>query len=332
MRSAREAETVQAAHAPAGTAAPDLPQQRAVADGPAARTEQAPGELRIGGLRAGPGRPVVMAVINRSVDSFFESAGNTDAAVRAACRAHEEGAAIVDIGGVRAGRGPHVSTDEEIERICPVIEAVHAELPELVISADTYRAPAARAALAAGARILNDTWAGTDPELPEVAAAAGAGIVCSHTGGLEPRTDAHRSRYGLLPEDVVADALGGVEALARAARAAGVPQERIILDPTPDFGKNSLHSLALLRRIRSFTDLGMPVMLAISRKDFIGEAVGADTPADRLPATLAATAYAVEHGASIIRAHDTAATLQVVDMIGAITGTTGPRRSVRGLR
>src|SRR5690606_15019939 len=110
----------------------------------------------------------------------------------------------------------------EIDRICPVIAAAHEQLPDLVISADTYRAPVARAALAAGARILNDTWAGADPELPEVAAAAGAGIVCSHTGGLAPRTDAHRSRYGLLPGDVVTDALDGVAALARRAQEAGV--------------------------------------------------------------------------------------------------------------
>ncbi|WP_291791878.1 dihydropteroate synthase [Brevibacterium sp.] len=290
------------------------------------------GELRVGGLVAGPGAPAVMTVVNRSVDSFFESADSTEAAVRAAGAAHAAGAAVVDIGGVRAGRGPHVSTQEEIDRICPVIAAVHEQLPDLVISADTYRAPVARAALAAGARILNDTWAGADPELPEVAAAAGAGIVCSHTGGLAPRTDAHRSRYGLLPGDVVTDALDGVAALARRAREAGVPAARVLVDPTPDFGKNTRHSLLLLRRIEEFARLGMPVLLAISRKDFIGEAVGAATPAERLPATLAATAYAVEHGVSVIRTHDTAATVQVIDMVTALMGTREPRRSVRGLR
>ncbi|HLS34480.1 MAG TPA: dihydropteroate synthase [Brevibacterium sp.] len=288
--------------------------------------------LRIGDLTAGPGRPVVMAVINRSVDSFYTASPTTEAAVRAAADAHAAGAGIVDIGGVRAGRGPHVGVEEEIARICPVIEAIHAELPELVVSADTYRAPVARAAVAAGARVVNDTWAGADPDLPLVAAEAGAGLVCSHTGGLDPRTDAHRSSYGLLPEDVVDDALDGVLALARRAQALGVPAERILLDPTPDFGKNTRHSLAVLRRIRSFADHGMPVLLAISRKDFIGESVDARTPAQRLPATLAATAYAVEHGVAVIRAHDAAETVQVVDMIGAILGTSEPHRSVRGLR
>lgn len=288
--------------------------------------------LQIGGLTAGPGRPVVMAVINRSFDSFYTAAPTTEAAVRAAANAHAAGAQIVDIGGVRAGRGPHVGIEEEIGRICPVIEAIHREIPDLVVSADTYRAPVARAAVAVGADIVNDTWAGADPDLPLVAAEAGAGLVCSHTGGLDPRTDAHRSRYGLLPDDVVDDALGGVLTLAERAQTVGVPPERILLDPTPDFGKNTRHSLAVLRHIRSFADHSMPVLLAISRKDFIGESVDADTPEQRLPATLAATAYAVEHGVAVIRAHDAAATVQVVDMVGAILGTTEPRRSIRGLR
>lgn len=304
---------------------------RAARGGPGA-SAVSDGLLRIGGLTAGPGRPAVMAVINRSVDSFYTAAPTTEAAVRAAVDAHAAGAGIVDIGGVRAGRGPHVSVEEELGRICPVIEAIHDEIPDLVISADTYRAPVARAAVAIGADIVNDTWAGADPDLPLVAAEAGAGLVCSHTGGLDPRTDAHRSRYGLLPEDVVDDALSGVLTLAERARSVGVPPERILLDPTPDFGKNTRHSLMVLKHIRDFADHGMPVLLAISRKDFIGESVDAGPPEQRLPATLAATAYAVEHGIAVIRAHDAAATVQVVDMVGAILGTTQPRRSVRGLR
>lgn len=288
--------------------------------------------LRIGGVSAGPGDPAVMAVINRSLDSFHTSAPSTEAAIRAAESAHAAGAAIVDIGGVRAGRGPHVGIQEEIDRICPVIDALHREIPALVVSADTYRAPVARAAVAAGARIVNDTWAGADPDLPLVAAEAGAGLVCSHTGGLDPRTDAHRNRYGLLLEDVVDAALEGVLQLAARAREAGVPRERILLDPTPDFGKNTRQSLAVLRHIDRFAAHDMPVLLAISRKDFIGESVGAQTPAERLPATLAATAYAVEHGVAVIRTHDVAATVQAVTMIGAIRGTAEPRRSVRGLR
>lgn len=288
--------------------------------------------LSIDGVTAEPGKPVVMAVINRSADSFYTSAPTADAAVRDAVAAHSAGAAIVDIGGVRAGRGPHVSINEEIDRICPVIDAIHREIPGLVVSADTYRAPVARAALAAGARIVNDTWAGADPDLPTVAAEAGAGLVCSHTGGLDPRTDAHRNSYGLLPDDVVDAALHGVLALAERAQDAGVPRERLLLDPTPDFGKNTRQSLAVVRHISRFAEHGMPVLLAISRKDFIGESVDAQDPAARLPATLATTAHAVAHGVAVIRAHDVAETVQVVTMIGAILGTIEPRRSVRGLR
>lgn len=290
------------------------------------------GELRVGSLAAGPGRPAVMAVINRSTDSFYVSEPTTESAVRAAAAAQQAGADIVDIGGVRAGRGPEVSVQEEIDRVCPVIEAIHEQLPGLVISADTFRAPVARAALRAGAHIVNDTWAGADPELPAVAAEAGAGLVCSHTGGLDPRTDAHRSAYGLLPHHVVDDAVRGVLDLASRARDAGIPPERILLDPTPDFGKSTRQSLLLLRSIGRFAEHGMPVLLAISRKDFIGESVDAHTPAERLAGTLAATAYAVEHGAAVIRTHDVGDTVHTIRMISAILGTVEPRRSVRGLR
>ena len=292
----------------------------------------AAGDLRIGSVHAGASRPAVMAVINRSVDSFHVSEPTAESAVRAAAAAQEAGAAIVDIGGVRAGRGPHVGIQEEIDLVCPVIAAVHAQLPGLVISADTYRAPVAREALAAGARIVNDTWAGADPDLPFVAARAGAGLVCSHTGGLDPRTDAHRNRYGLLPDNVVDAVLTGVLDLAGRARRAGITDHRILLDPTPDFGKNTRQSLRLLRSIDRFAQHGHPVLLAISRKDFIGESVDAQTPAARLPATLAATAYAVEHGAAVIRTHDVSETVDTIRMIGAITGAAEPLRSVRGLR
>lgn len=289
------------------------------------------GGLRIGALEAGPGNPTVMAVVNLSRDSFYTSAADAEAAVAQAEEAAAAGAGIVDIGGVRAGRGPEVTPAQEIDLICPVIEAIRTRLPDLVVSADTYRAETAEAALAAGAGILNDTWAGSDPGLPELAAAAGAGFVCSHTGGLRPRTDAHRSRYGLLPDDVVDIVTAALADSAARAQAGGIPAERILLDPTPDFGKGTRQSLALIREISRFASLGSPVLLAISRKDFVGEATGVAAPEGRLAGTLAATAYAVEHGVSVIRAHDVAATADVIAMIGAITGAREPTRSVRGV-
>ncbi|MCM1012111.1 dihydropteroate synthase [Brevibacterium sp. XM4083] len=281
---------------------------------------------------ARPGAPVIMAVVNRTTDSFYESAATLDGALAAVDAAAEAGARIVDIGGVRAGRGREISVGEEIDRVAPAVTAVRQRHPGLLISVDTWRAEVAEAVCAAGAGLLNDTWAGADPRVAEVAAAFDVGLVCSHTGGLTPRTDAHRSRYGLHAGEVVTDTVAGVVALAEAAQRAGVAPERIVIDPTPDFGKNTYHSLRLLRELARFRDTGYPVLLAISRKDFIGETIGAAGPADRLHGTIAATALAVERGAAIIRAHDVAATADAIAVTLAITGEAQPRHTVRGLR
>ncbi|EKU49429.1 MULTISPECIES: dihydropteroate synthase [Brevibacterium] len=278
------------------------------------------------------GAPVIMAVVNRSTDSFYESAATLEAALRAVDAAAEAGARIVDIGGVRAGRGREISVAEEIERVVPVVEAVIRRRPDLLISVDTWRHEVAEAVCAAGAGLLNDTWAGADPLVAEVAARFDVGLVCSHTGGLSPRTDAHRSRYGLTAADVVDETLSGVVALATAAEAAGVDPTRIVIDPTPDFGKNSYHSLRLLRDLGRFAETGYPVLLAISRKDFVGEAIGEVGPADRLHGTIAATALAVERGAAIIRAHDVTATADALAVTLAVTGEGPARHTVRGLR
>lgn len=282
--------------------------------------------------RARPGAPAIMAVVNRTTDSFYESAATLDEAISAVAQAAADGADIVDIGGVRAGRGREISVAEEIDRVCPTIEAVAQAHPHVLISVDTWRHEVAEAACQAGAGLLNDTWAGVDPKVAEVAAGHGAGIVCSHTGGLSPRTDAHRNRYGLQAADVVDAALSGVIDLAEAARTAGVPDDRIVIDPTPDFGKNTYHSLRLLRDLDRFADTGFAVLLAISRKDFVGEAIGDVAPQDRLHATIAATALAVERGAAMIRTHDVKATADAIDVTLAITGRAEPKHTVRGLR
>lgn len=295
------------------------------------RTSTEPAVFRVGDLEAGPGRPAIMAVVNRSTDSFYTSASSTEEAVLWAERVHAAGAAIIDIGGVRAGRGREIGIEEEIGRVCPVIEALHAELPDLIISVDTWRAEVARAAVGVGARLLNDTWAGADPALAEVAGASGTGLVCSHTGGQAPRTDAHRNVYGSTSEDIVGAVIDGIAELVEKARAAGVEDERILADPTPDFGKNTRQSLMLMRRLDVLTTGRHAVLLAISRKDFVGEATGVADPAARLPGTLAATALAVDAGVGVIRTHDVEATQQVIDMVLAVRGDAEPRRSVRGL-
>ncbi|UVI37586.1 dihydropteroate synthase [Brevibacterium spongiae] len=296
------------------------------------RTDSAAETSRFDLSQARPGSPAIMAVINRTTDSFYESAATLDEAISAVAAATAEGAQIVDIGGVRAGRGREISVAEEIDRVCPTIEAVADAHPDVLISVDTWRHEVAEAACRAGAGLLNDTWAGVDPQLAAVAARHEVGIVCSHTGGLDPRTDAHRNRYGLHAGDVVDATESGVIELAEAARAAGVPDERIIIDPTPDFGKNTYHSLRLLRDLSRFTATGFAVLLAISRKDFIGETIGDVSPEDRLHGTIAATALAVERGASMIRTHDVRATADAIAVALAITGEADPKHTVRGLR
>lgn len=281
---------------------------------------------------ARPGAPAIMAVVNRTTDSFYESAATAEKAIVSVASATADGATIVDIGGVRAGRGREISISEEIDRVCPVIDAVANSHPHVLISVDTWRHEVAEAACAAGAGLLNDTWAGVDPELARVAAKHDVGIVCSHTGGLSPRTDAHRNRYGLHAGEVVDATLAGVTELAQAALRAGVAADKIIIDPTPDFGKNTYQSLRLLRELEAFTETRFRVLLAVSRKDFVGEAIGDVAPADRLNGTIAATALAVAKGAAMIRTHDVRATADAIDVTLAITGDAPPKHTVRGLR
>ncbi len=277
--------------------------------------------------------PAVMGIINRTRDSFF--AGNRhadlDSAKRALDDAVEAGADILDVGGVRAGQdGEQVSTEEELDRVGPFLEHARAAYPHLVLSLDTWRSEVAREAGRHGLDLVNDTWSGHDPELVRVAAQIGAGVVCSHTGGLPPRTDPVQVSYGLDPLDVVRDVLQTLADGARTALAAGVPAERILVDPTLDFGKTTAHSLVLLRHTADLAKLGFPVLQALSRKDFVGESLGLEAN-DRLEGTLAATAVAAWLGATVFRAHDVRATRRVVDMVATIRGDRPPVRAIRGI-
>lgn len=273
-------------------------------------------------------RALVMAIVNRTPDSFYDQGANfTDrAAMDSVTRAVDEGADIIDIGGVKAGPGADVDEAEETRRVVPFVAAVRAKYPSLLISADTWRSGVARHAVAAGADLINDTWAGADPELAVVAAELGAGIVCSHTGGATPRTRPHRVRY----LDVVADVVDEVVRAAERARELGVADDAILIDPTHDFGKNTYHGLELLRRVDVLVNTGWPVLMALSNKDFIGETLGVGLT-ERLEGTLAATALAAAGGARVFRVHEVASTRRVVDMVAAILGTRQPAHTVRGL-
>ena len=279
-----------------------------------------------------PDRLVIMAVVNRTPDSFYPGARQFDPAVAAdaVARAEAEGADVVDIGGVKAGPGAEVDVTEELRRVVPFVERVRADHPDLLISVDTWRAEVAEPACAAGADLVNDTWAGHDPGLPAVAARHGAGLVCSHTGGLPPRTRPHRVSYGTGPEGVVDDVLTGLLAAARRATDAGVAAGSVLVDPTHDFGKNTWHGLALLRRTEALVRLGHPVLMSLSRKDFVGETLGLPVE-ERLEGTLAATAVAAWLGATVFRVHDVRATRRTLDMVASIRGERPPARAVRGL-
>lgn len=273
-------------------------------------------------------RALVMAIVNRTPDSFYDQGANftDEAAMATVARAVDEGADLVDIGGVKAGPGATVDAEEETRRVVPFVAAIRAAHPDLIISVDTWRAEVARRACAEGADLINDTWSGADPELVHVAAEVGAGIVCSHTGGAVPRTRPHRVRY----VDVVQDVVDEITGAARHAREVGVREDGIIVDPTHDFGKNTFHGLELLRRVDSLVNTGWPVLMALSNKDFIGETLGVGL-AERLEGTLAATALAASRGARMFRVHEVAATRRVVDTVAAIVGTRAPARTVRGL-
>lgn len=273
-------------------------------------------------------RALVMAIVNRTPDSFYDNGsafadGDAIARVDAAVA---EGADIIDIGGVKAGPGPDVDVDEEIRRVVPFVAAVRERHPDIVISVDTWRGRVGRLAVAEGADLLNDTWAGADPTLGEVAAETGAGIVCSHTGGAVPRRRPHRVRYADVVADVLAEVCGQAERLV----ALGVPREGILIDPTHDFGKNTFHGLELLRRCDELVATGWPVLMALSNKDFVGETLGVALT-ERLEGTLAATTLAAAAGARVFRAHEVAATRRTVDMVAAIAGTRPPARTVRAL-
>jgi dihydropteroate synthase len=286
------------------------------------------GVLRWGSRSFGPQERLVMAIVNRTPDSFYDRGATYDANL-AMQRVHEvvaAGADIVDIGGVKAAPGDDVSVTDEIDRVAGFVAAVRAAHPDVVISVDTWRAEVGREVCRAGADVLNDAWGGVDPGLAEVAAQFDAGLVCTHAGGVPPRTRPHRVSYADLDDDILTTVLG----LAQRARDCGVSADRIVIDPGHDFGKNTWHSLAATRLVPRLVDTGWPVLMSLSNKDFVGESL--DVPLEeRLTGTLAVTALTAAWGARIFRAHNIAPTRETLDMVSVVLGDQPPRRAIRGL-
>jgi dihydropteroate synthase len=261
-------------------------------------------------------RTLVMGIVNVTPDSFsdggmYEDAG---AAVKHGLRLLEEGADVLDVGGesTRPGSDP-VSEDEERSRVVPVIEGLRHEAPEAILSVDTRKAQVAHDAIAAGADVVNDIGAGTDPDMFGVVASAGAGMVLMHMQG-EPKTMQVAPHY----DDVVAEVRGSLAERLEAAVAAGVGRDRLCVDPGIGFGKNLEHNLALLRSVGSLRELGVPVLAGVSRKRFIGELSGSDDPADRLEGSVAAAVWCASRGVEVVRVHDVGPTVRALRVVDAI--------------
>ncbi|MGW7520675.1 dihydropteroate synthase [Streptomyces sp. NPDC054796] len=287
--------------------------------------------LRLGTREFGENEPVIMAIVNRTPDSFYDRGATflDEPALDRVEQAVSEGAAIIDIGGVKAGPGDEVTAEEEARRTVGFVAEVRRRYPDVVISVDTWRHEVGEAVCEAGADLLNDAWGGVDPRLAEVAARYGAGLVCTHAGEVEPRTRPHRTAYageGGVMGDILRVTLG----LADRAVALGVRRDGILIDPGHDFGKNTRHSLEATRKLGEMTETGWPVLVSLSNKDFVGETL--DKPVkERLTGTLATTAVSAWLGARVYRVHEVAETRQVLDMVASLAGHRPPAVARRGL-
>jgi len=284
--------------------------------------------LRLGRRTFDDSDLLVMAIVNRTPDSFFDKGASwaDDAAMERVHQVVADGADIVDIGGVKAGPGDFVSVEEEARRTIPFIEAVRSTYPNVVISVDTWRHEIGRAACQAGADVMNDAWGGYDPRLAEVAAEFGAAIVCTHAGGVVPRTRPHRVAY----DDVVTDIIEVTTRLAERAVSLGVPRESVLIDPGHDFGKNTWHSIEATRRLDEMVATGWPVLVSTSNKDFIGESLDRPIP-ERLAGSLATVVVCAWEGAQVFRVHAVRETRDALDMVAVIRGTRPPETVIRGI-
>lgn len=265
-----------------------------------------------------------MAVVNRTPDSFYDRGATfEEAAARAAVRrAAEEGADVLDIGGVTASPGAEVGTAEEIRRVIPTVEWAREHYPDLLISVDTWRHEVGDAACRAGADLINDAWGAADPELIDVAAEHGAGYLCTHANR-DPRAEPVRSRY----DDVVTAVLDEVLRLAELAESKGVPRGGILVDGT-GYGKNTTDHLGLVARAPEIVAGGRPVLMALSNKTFVRESLDLDAEQreELLTGTLAATAVAARAGVAMFRAHQALPTRRTLEMVACLNGTRPPRR------
>jgi dihydropteroate synthase len=259
-------------------------------------------------------RPLLMGIVNASPESFSDGSEVADLAaqLRRALELTEQGADMIDVGGESGvTNADPLPPEVEIERVVPLVERLAAE--GLIVSVDTWKAPVAQAALAAGAAMINDVSGLRDPLIADACAAAGAALVIMHT-----RSEPKKKEF---PEydDVVQDVLAFLREHIALAAEHGLAEDHIVLDPGPDFAKTPAETIAVLQKLGSLREFGRPVLLAASRKDFIGAVTGRK-PRERLAGTLAAVGEGVDHGATILRVHDVAEVRDYLDVRNALRG------------
>src|SRR3954447_17866280 len=272
--------------------------------------------LRLGvrGVELEPGKPLVMGIVNASPESFSDGGrwATLDAQAERALELVAEGADLIDVGGDSGVTGvAPVAADEEARRVVPLVDRLASQ--GVLVSVDTWKAEVARASLAAGAVLVNDVSGLRDPGLADACADASAALVVMHTRA-EPKVKGFPDY-----DDVAADVVEFVRERVDLARRRGVDDEQIVVDPGPDFAKTPAESVAVLRALDQLGSLGRPILLAVSRKDFVGALTGRP-PRERLAGTLAAVGAGVDAGAAIVRVHDVAATVDFLTVRAALAG------------
>lgn len=277
-----------------------------------------PPVLRIGSRRLTIDGTLVMGVVNASPDSFSDGGENSgvDAQLALAERLVGEGADVIDVGGQSAITGvPETPAEVEAELVVPLVAAIHQRWPDVLISVDTYKPLVVERSLAAGAAIVNDVSGLLYPEVAELCAAHGAALVIMHTRALPKERKADPDLY----DDVVADVDAFLTTKVAEAVRFGLPEEAVILDPGPDFAKTPAQTVDVVRHLDRFRALGRPLLLALSRKDFIGAILG-KPPRQRLAGTMAALAHVAATPGNIVRVHDVAATRDVLAVVDVLAG------------
>jgi dihydropteroate synthase len=265
-------------------------------------------------LELGP-RPLLMGILNATPDSFYDGGRHrgVEAQFERARELLDQGADLIDVGGQSAVTNrPAVSVAEEIERVAPLVERIASV--GAVVSVDTYRAEVAQAAIDAGAVIVNDPSGLSDPDLASVCARERAALVVTHTRA-QPKQKLRDPRYADIVEDVKRFLKGRLQQ----AQSIGIDPDRLLICPGPDLGKEPAQTIELLRRLEDLHELGQPILLSVSRKDFVGALLGRP-PRERLAGTLAAIANGVARGARVLRVHDVAETRDFLTVSSALDG------------